>query len=238
VYAAKGFVVVNTAFPWPDEGRSAAMGASSMSTLYSPQLDFPQLTMLMESTLRGLDTVAARGFVDDKRIGIGGVSHGTFVPLYMLQKYDRIAAISISSTTWGPHEYYWTTPKAREVARQTFGQDSDGQWPPNPDAGGATLWPQIDIADHVDAIEAPILMNLADQEMYGLVRLLRKLSDAGKPYDAYVFRNENHSKWQPAHLRAILERNLDWFSFWLQSYEDSSTAKVEQYAGWRKLRSR
>lgn len=28
---------------------------------------------------------AARGFIDTARVGIGGVSHGSFVPLYLMQ---------------------------------------------------------------------------------------------------------------------------------------------------------
>jgi hypothetical protein len=31
-------------------------------------------------------------------------------------------------------------------------------------------------------------------------------------------------------------RNLDWFRFWLQDYEDAVPEKEGQYARWRKLR--
>jgi hypothetical protein len=51
-----------------------------------------------------------------------------------------------------------------------------------------------------------------------------------------VFANEPHSKWQPAHLHAIQQRNVDWFRFWLQDYEDTSAEKQEQYQRWRGLR--
>jgi len=36
----------------------------------------------------------------------------------------------------------------------------------------------------------------------------------------------------------VYERNLDWFSFWLQGSEDPDPEKAEQYARWRVLRSR
>jgi hypothetical protein len=48
--------------------------------------------------------------------------------------------------------------------------------------------------------------------------------------------------WSPAngtvaaHLHAIMNRNLDWFRFWLQDYEDPVPTKKAQYARWRKLR--
>jgi dipeptidyl aminopeptidase/acylaminoacyl peptidase len=235
VYAANGFVVLNTAFPAPTDV-FARLGPAADKQLYSADLDFPHLTMLAESTLRGLDVAAARGFIDERRVGIGGVSHGTFVPLYILQKHDRIAAISISSSTWGPHEYYWATRRGREWEVIDKGKVGFEDWRVKPEGKGREFWSRFDIADHVEAIEAPILMHLAAHETYGLIRLIRHLSDADKPYDTYVFPNETHLKWQPAHLHAIVNRNLDWFRFWLQDYEDSAPGKEEQYARWRTLR--
>jgi len=220
-YAASGIVVLRTEFP--NLTRPIGMGQ-----MYSAELGYPHLTMLMESTLRALDAVAERGFIDTRRVGIGGVSHGTFVPLYMMQKYDRIAAISISSPHWGPFQHYWSTGKARSaIAALGIGESAQGR----PD-----FWDEIDIAAHVETIEAPILMHLAAQETYALVRLIRNLADAGKPYDAYVFPAETHIKWQAAHLHAIATRNLDWFRFWLQEFEDPNPAKAEQYLRWRTLR--
>ena len=222
-YAASGIVVLRTAFPMPAR-------PISLQQMYSAKLGYPHLTMLMESTLRALDLVAQRGFIDVRRVGIGGVSHGTFVPLYMMQKYDRIAAISISSPHWGPFQYYWSTQKARS-ALAAYAIEESERWRPD-------FWDEIDIAAHVDTIEAPILMHLAAHETYALVRLIRNLADAGKPYDAYVFAAETHIKWQAAHLHAITRRNLDWFRFWLQDFEDPSPAKAEQYLRWRELRER
>jgi hypothetical protein len=34
-----------------------------------------------------------------------------------------------------------------------------------------------------------------------------------------------------------MNRNLDWFRFWLQSYEDPGDAKEEQYSRWHALRA-
>lgn len=235
VYAANGFVVLRTAFPLATDVL-ARLGKSAISQLYSAELDFPHLTMLMESTVRGLDVVSARGFIDEHRVGIGGVSHGTFVPLFMLQKHDRIAAISISSPNWGAFQYYLPTRKLREAIAASFGSAGYEDWVVKPEGKGREFWSRIDIADHTDAIEAPILMHLADRETVALLRLIRNLEDGRKPYDAYVFPKETHIKWQPSHLYSIMCRNLDWFRFWLQDYEDPAPAKTEQYSRWRKLR--
>lgn len=227
--AARGFVVLLTEFPQPGLDAARRLGPDYMQLLYSAELGFPLLTMLSDSTFKALDTVAARGFIDLSRVGIGGLSHGAFVPLYMVQKYDRIAAISVSGIAWDPMEYYQAAPAARSA--------SGGAWLPKPVGEQAwAYWDQFTLASNVESIEAPLLVNSSANEMYGAVRLLRHMEEAGKPYDAYVFPRENHVKWQPAHLLAIMRRNVDWFAFWLQSYEDPAPAKARQYAHWHELR--
>jgi hypothetical protein len=54
--------------------------------------------------------------------------------------------------------------------------------------------------------------------------------------DLYVFPNEPHQKFQPRHKLAVYERNLDWFRFWLQGYEDPNPAKAAQYVRWRQMK--
>lgn len=228
VFAANGFVVLNMWFPDKDPDVDSRLANKVMEELYSNELGFPHLSMYAASTFRGIDTTGSHGFIDMKRLGIGGVSHGTFVPLYMLQIKDRITAISISSPNWGQFQYYWQTRKARDANENNF--------LPKPEGEGLEYYAQLDIAENIDEVEAPILMNLADREMFAMIRFIRHLADAGRPYDAYVFRDEGHLKWQPAHLHAIMNRNLDWFRFWLQDYEDPNPEKKAQYEYWRELR--
>lgn len=230
VLAANGLVVLSTNFPSGSPDVPARFGPKYGQLLYSAELGFPHLSMYMESTVRALDSVAARGFIDQQRVGIGGVSHGAFVPLYLLQKYDRIAAVAVSGGSWSQDEYYAYTPRGRAQL------GAMGSWMVKPAGAGLDFWQQIDLADHVQSIEAPLLINAIAKETYGLTRLLNHMAEAGKPYDAYVFPKETHLKWQAAHLDAIMRRNLDWFRFWLQSYEDPETGKAEQYSRWRKLR--
>ncbi len=230
VLAANGFVVLSTNFPSGSPAAAARLGAKYVQSLYSAELGFPHLSMYMESTVRALDVAAARGFIDQQRVGIGGVSHGAFVPLYLVQKYDRIAAVAVSGGSWSQDEYYAYTPRGRAQL------GAMGSWMVKPVGAGLDFWKQIDLADHVQSIEAPLLINAIAKETYGLTRLLNHMAEAGKPYDAYVFAEETHLKWQAAHLDAIMRRNLDWFRFWLQSYEDPDPGKAEQYSRWRKLR--
>jgi dipeptidyl aminopeptidase/acylaminoacyl peptidase len=230
VYAAAGMVVLSFGYPHPAEGYSR-FGRDATKKLYSKELGFPYMTVLMESTTRGLDTAAARGFIDLTRVGIGSISMGTLVPLYLVQNHDRITAMTIAAGSWSANEYYWPTRKGREAATMV-----QSEWRPKPVGEGAEYWRSLDIADHIDQIETPILMHHSLSEAHIALRFMRHLDDEGKPYDAYVFTNELHSKWQPAHLHAIQQRNVDWFRFWLQDYADPAPDKQEQYRRWRELR--
>jgi dipeptidyl aminopeptidase/acylaminoacyl peptidase len=166
-YAASGIVVLNTNFPLPVM-QAGMSGTDFMKLLYSGELDFPHLTTLMKSTLRALDLVAQRGFLDERRVGIGGVSHGSFVPLYMLQKEDRLAAVSIAGGHWSPMQYY-------SSAASTMGRPRAMEWYPAPFGDGLSWWNRIDIAQHVDRIEAPILFNFADSELFTGLTLMRHM---------------------------------------------------------------
>lgn len=229
LFAARGMVVLSTSFPILAGNVFKGPGLELLKLIYSPDLDFPHLSLYSASTLRALDAVIERGFVDERRVGIGGVSTGTLVSLFMLQKYDRLAAVSTLSATWSQLEYYLPTGNLRKAGGGTV-------WAVKPEGAGMQLWRRLDLAENVDTIEAPILMNVPAHEMPTLVRLVTHMLEAGKPYDAYVFKDETHIKWQPAHIDTVVRRNLDWFDFWLQDREDPDPAKAQQYARWRELK--
>jgi hypothetical protein len=149
----------------------------------------------------------------------------------MLQKYDRLAAVSIAGAAWSQLQYYAGTRRMEQM-NSRLGMT----WMVRPVGAGFDFWKQLELADNVERIEAPILINTPATETYSLIRLMKHMAEAGKPYDAYVFPNELHIKWQAAHIDAAMRRNLDWFRFWLQGAEDPDPAKAEQYARWRKLR--
>ncbi|GFE90384.1 hypothetical protein GCM10011488_53380 [Steroidobacter agaridevorans] len=228
VYAANGFVVLDTAFLLPLGDMGAADGGTLYEKMFSAEHGFPHMTMLMESTMRGLDAAVARGWVDETRVGMGGLSQGAMASLYALQKLDRLSAVSVSGPSLSQIDVYLETSYGAEIAKRIGGGVK------RPEA--AEYWAQIDLADHMDSIEAPILMHIADREAIGIMRLQYRLSDARKPYEAFIFQDEYHQKWQPAHRYAIYNRNLDWYRFWLQDYEDPSAEKADQYRRWRALR--
>jgi dipeptidyl aminopeptidase/acylaminoacyl peptidase len=104
-------------------------------------------------------------------------------------------------------------------------------------ANNRAFWRETSLALNAARIDTPLLLQLADNEFRLALEAFGALREQGKPVEMYVFPDEYHVKWQPEHRRAVYERNLDWFSFWLQQQEDSDPAKAAQYARWRALRS-
>lgn len=220
VYAANGFIVLDSAFPLP------------MAPLDSQAPDgrFAFHRMSMESTFRALDLLVARGFVDETRIGMGGLSHAASTSLFALHYADRLSAVSVSNPGWSRDFSFYGRTGYFENMTARVGAPS-GYFPED-DA----YWDRLDLAEHVDQVEAPILFQVPDREVYGIQRLQWRLRAARLPYDAYVFLNEHHQKFRPSNHLAIYNRNLDWFRFWLQDVEDSDPSKADQYQRWRRLR--
>ncbi|WP_210412671.1 hypothetical protein [Luteimonas granuli] len=97
-------------------------------------------------------------------------------------------------------------------------------------------WREISPALKLDRVRAPILFQLPEQEyMYALDYVIPLMRTHRA--DVYVFSHEPHQKFQPRHKLAAYERNVDWFRFWLQGYEDGAASKQAQYARWREMRA-
>jgi hypothetical protein len=52
----------------------------------------------------------------------------------------------------------------------------------------------------------------------------------------YYYPNEQHQPDHPQARLANLQRNLDWYRFWLQGYERPNPEDPDQYKRWEHLR--
>src|SRR3546814_14980726 len=62
------------------------------------------------------------------------------------------------------------------------------------------------------------------------------LVQAGIPSDLYIFPDEDHIKWQPAHRLAVYERNLAWFNFWLKNEMPPDPAQLDEAGRWKAMK--
>jgi dipeptidyl aminopeptidase/acylaminoacyl peptidase len=177
---------------------------------------------------RGVDILVDRGDVDPHRIGISGLSDGAATTAYAIGHSHRFRAASMSGGSWEPILFYMSSPAARaELA--TYGMGAPG-------SADDRNWDGISLTRNAAAIDTPLLIQSADREIGMYLQPLATLQTLHKPVEAYIFSDEYHVMWQPQHRMAMYERNLDWFRFWLQNYEDPDPAKHDQYLRWRAMR--
>ncbi|MCD9033169.1 Atxe2 family lasso peptide isopeptidase [Luteimonas sp. Y-2-2-4F] len=178
-----------------------------------------------------IDLLASEGEVDRARVGMGGLSFGGAVTLWTATESDLLAAASVANPVVSPYYYLIGSMKGDvflDGLRSMWGLGAPDETPER--------WRAISPVFKLDRLRAPILFQHSEQEyLYALdyaIPLIRQ-----DRADLYVFPNEPHQKFQPRHKLAVYERNLDWFRFWLQGFEDPDPSKQAQYARWRRMQA-
>ncbi|OOG57801.1 dipeptidyl aminopeptidase [Rhodanobacter sp. B05] len=177
-----------------------------------------------------IDLLASKGEIDRTKVGMGGLSLGTEVTLWTVMKSDLLTAASVTSVGMSRNYYLFSSMRGKAFAKelQEFWQlGAPGETP--------NRWRILSPAANLDTIKAPILMQMPEQEYVVALDYAIPLMHDHRA-DLYVFPNEPHLKFQPKHKLAAYERNLDWFRFWLQGYEDPNPVKKQQYTHWREMR--
>jgi hypothetical protein len=107
-----------------------------------------------------------------------------------------------------------------------------GGWP---DGSAAKVWREVSPALNAERVRAPLMLEAAESP-YGALHYYTALKKRHKAVEMVIYPNETHVFHQPDHMLSSMERNLDWFNFWLKGEEAPDPAKKEQYNRWRKLR--
>ncbi|WP_077145974.1 Atxe2 family lasso peptide isopeptidase [Sphingopyxis sp. KK2] len=186
----------------------------------------------LEAVTRAIDELAAKGLADPEHVGFGGLSFGSTVVLWAIRKSDRFAAATISSGQISS-QYYWTNAVPdRGYTKMLQGFFGIGDPDSDPER-----WRVLTATADAEKIDTPLLIQAPESEIRNLVELHTRMKRAGRPIELYGFADEIHIKYQPVHKRAVYERNLDWYRFWLKGEEDDVPAKSAQYLRWRGYRA-
>ncbi|MCP1374690.1 Atxe2 family lasso peptide isopeptidase [Dyella lutea] len=233
-YSCPGFVRGGVGDEWPLASLAQA-GISSLCINRRPGYTMDAVKRYgegMAAAKGAVDLLAGKGEIDRTRVGMGGLSFGAEVTMWTIAHSDLLAAASVATPVLSPFYYVIGSIKGKDFRkglRELWGLGAPGETPQR--------WRALSPVFQLDRIHAPILFQHAEQEyMYALdyeIPLVRE-----QRADLYVFPNEPHQKFQPRHKLAVYNRNLDWFRFWLQGYEDPDPAKAEQYTRWRAMREK
>lgn len=187
-------------------------------------------------------SLVASGVVDSDKIGIIGFSRTGWYTEFMLEHSSipfRAATVT-DNVTYSLGAYSLVRNEAsNRVAETIYGG------PPY----GASLeaWRRYSSTFNVDKIKTPVLMEeMGYGQKYDNVNapplwlsmhfeLFTALNRLHKPVELYYYPQEDH---QPAHPKArlaTLQRNVDWYRFWLQGYERPGEDIAEQYNRWKMM---
>jgi dipeptidyl aminopeptidase/acylaminoacyl peptidase len=226
-FANRGFMVLSLQRP-RDIGYFRAKGESGVDAANLE--DFADRRSVQSSLDTGLSLLASRGLIDEKRLGISGLSDGSATVQFALIHNPIFAAAAMSNCCFEPSALFLVGPKAsrhfREVGYPTTMMDH------------REFWDQFSIARNATKIETPILIQDSDDEYLTGLEAYSALTDAGKPVDMFVYPGEHHIKWQPAHRRAIYLRNIWWFDYWLRDVRPISPEGSAEVSVWDALRQR
>lgn len=229
VFAARGFAVLSLQRPpFVAEADAGATDADRLNA--AATANWAERRSLHSAVMIGVQRVIDLGFADPARIGITGLSDGSSTVGFALINSRRFAAAAVSTCCLEP----WMVNATFGPA---FARTMRGQGWPAATADDRRFWAPGSLIQNAPKIDTPLLMQLADREYLTAIDVYAALREQGKPVDLYVFPDEYHNKWQPAHRLAIYERNLDWFDYWLRGTIDPDPGKAAQYARWRGFRA-
>ncbi len=227
-FANRGYAVLSVSRP-----RMAALRSDSADVVALERSNlaaFDHLRSASSSIEAGVRLAVERGIADPRRIGLTGMSDGATIAAFALLHSDRFAAVAMSQCCFDE------TFPARVGSRAARYFHSTG-YPRITDRNQA-FWEQLSLAANARRIHTPILLQIADEEYLSALVTHTALREVGAPIDMYVFPDEHHVKWQPAHRLAIYRRSLDWFDYWLKGIRSSTPDRQDEITHWETLRRR
>jgi len=178
-----------------------------------------------------LEDVITRGIVDPDKTGIAGYSRGAEIALYAMTQSKMFRAASIGdggSNTNADGYWSWGHREAAAWYTSVYGgsaYDSDPKIREN--------YRRFSPAFRAKVFAGPLLEQCtANQASFGLEKLVL-LRQAGIPVELDFFPHESHIFWHPRRSAAAMQRNVDWFDYWLLGKRNPS--KIEQYERWQAM---
>ena len=195
---------------------------------------------IVESALRYLEE---RNLIDPAHIGILGFSRGGWYTEFTLAHSQvRFEAASVTDNTEYNSGAYW-------YYHSPFYMEGDDTMYGGPPYGKTlTNWLDYSISFNADKIHTPLLKEVMGYGVedndprrlpnnlavhYELFTALQRLN---KPIEMYYYPEEEHQVDHPAARVASLQRNIDWFRFWLQGYKRTNPEDRDQYVRWERMR--
>jgi len=189
---------------------------------------FTDRRSVQSSLETGIGSIVDRGIADPRRIGITGLSDGSSTVEWALDHSSIFSAAAMSSCCWDPT---FTSRVGPSAARHFLSEGYPGILERDD-----PFWKDMSLEVNARRLSTPILVSASDEEMISALETYAGLREAGVPIDMYVFPNEYHIRWQPAHRLATYRRSLDWFDYWLRGIRSTAPDRQSELSEWDRLK--
>jgi dipeptidyl aminopeptidase/acylaminoacyl peptidase len=218
-FAAAGFVVLLMNFPPYHPFR---WGGADVETAAFSDRDNP-----VASIEAAVDTLVEIGIADPSRCGIMGFSTGSYWADLAITRSSRFQAASSEETgARSPTSYWLGDATWKWVQRAIFGGPPAGDSYPRYLQSSPTLMPP--------PRGIPVLREYESRSLHGLE--YTTWQERGGQVEIVFYPQEEHIFVQPVHRLRSMQRNLDWFNFWLRGVENPTPYLAAQYTRWRRMR--
>lgn len=191
---------------------------------------FSQSDNPIASIEAALDGLVKEGVADRQRIGIAGWSFGAYLAELALTQTKLFSVGSAGEGGLNNAGQYWVTGSR---AMQDY-LDAFFGGPPFGKAG--VNYRSIAPALNTDKLTAPLLREYGTDVGVQSLEFYMAAKRNRKPVEQFIYPNANHIFDRPSYRLASMQRNFDWFRFWLQGIEDPDPEKADQYQRWRHFR--
>lgn len=188
-----------------------------------------------------VDSLSQRGMIDPSKVGIIGFSRtGWQVEFDLVHAKTHYAAATATDNVQYSLSEYWLLPSTDHDQEAMYGGPPFGQTLRN--------WEKYSISFNLERIHTPLLMEEMGYSHTGPApgslatalairyEITSGLGRLGKPFELYYYPDESHQPDHPQARLASLQRNVDWYRFWLQGYERPTPEDPDQYKRWEHLR--
>jgi dipeptidyl aminopeptidase/acylaminoacyl peptidase len=185
----------------------------------------------------------ARGIIQMDKLGIIGFSRSGWYTEYILAHSGvRYRAATVTDNIQYSIGEYWTS-------RGSLVQPLEGMYGGPPYGKTFANWLDYSISFNLDKVRTPLLMEQMGggvpfvsersipAQLIPSLEIFMGLQRLKRPVELYYYPNEDHQPDNPQARLASLQRNVDWYRFWLQGYERPNPENPEQYIRWSALRS-
>lgn len=200
-YAAQGYVVLYT----NPRGSSGYGGdfARAIYNEYPGRRDF-------EDLMHGVDTVVAKGFIDEERMYVEGCSGGGILTAWVVTQTDRFAGAATMCTSVNAISKAGTS----DIPAYNFNNFKDYFWE------DPAAWLEHSAIMHVNKVKTPTLVMVGEhdirtpvgqsQEFYTALKIL------GVPTKLIVIQDEGHGTWakRPSNMLRTRLYLRKWYSEW------------------------